>query len=520
MTNEVSKQIDKKKQPGRTLWEDKSRVALIDVGSNTIRLVVFDLNGRLPQPVFNERAFCGLGATLGSTGKLSAGSQRLARKTIHRFSSLAKQMKVDHLDIFATAAVRDASNGADLIQAVFEETRREMRVLSGQQEAHHAGLGVLAGIPKAEGLAGDLGGGSLEFAMISRGRIGQTASLPIGTLRLLDMFGDELTDAEAYIDKTLKSVPWLTEAIGQDLYAVGGTWRSLAKLHMVRENYPLRILQQYELPGTEAKKFARKIYNENDPADAVNAGISSKRARMLPVAALVLHRVMKLIKPGQFVVSANGLREGILYDNAQRDLRKKDPLIEFCKDTARRQSRFPEHGSDLRRWISPLFENEDEDILRLQYAICLLSDIGWTGHPEYRAEFTMEQIMQRQILGLSHADRAFIALALFVANGGKVGGESAALPVSLLRQDQVKLAKQIGLALRLGQRISGGTKKLLGRSTLQINETEVTLSVPDRYEYLVGDSVRSRLKALAVVMGREGVVDLTPAEATSPAATQ
>jgi exopolyphosphatase/guanosine-5'-triphosphate,3'-diphosphate pyrophosphatase len=511
LTDAVSKQIDKKTQQGRTLWEDKSRVALIDVGSNTVRLVVFDLNGRLPQPVFNERAFCGLGATLGSTGKLSAGSQRLALKTIHRFSSLAKQMKIDHLDIFATAAVRDASNGPELIEAVFEETRREMRVLSGQQEAQHAGLGVLAGIPKAEGLAGDLGGGSLEFAMIGRGRIGQTASLPLGTLRLLDMFGDELKGAEAYIDETLADVPWLADTIGQEFYTVGGTWRSLAKLHMIRESYPLRILHQYELPSAKANRFAREIFKNNDPTDAVEAGISGKRARMLPVAALVLHRVMRLTKPSQIVVSANGLREGILYDNAQRDLRKKDPLIEFCKDTARRQSRFPEHGSDLRRWISPLFENESEDILRLREAICLLSDIGWTGHPEYRAEFTMEQIMQRQILGLTHADRAFIALALFITNGGTVGGESTALPVSLLRRDQVKLAKQIGLALRLGQRISGGTKKLLGRSTLQLNDSQVTLSVPDRYEYLVGESVRARLKALAVVLEREGVVDITPA---------
>jgi exopolyphosphatase/guanosine-5'-triphosphate,3'-diphosphate pyrophosphatase len=519
LTVSASTQVDKKDRQDSILWEDKSRVGLIDVGSNTVRFVVFDLDGRLPQPVFNERAFCGLGATLGSTGKLSVGSQRLARKTIHRFSSLAKQMRVDHLDIFATAAVRDASNGADLIQAVFEETRREMRVLSGQQEAQHSGLGVLAGIPKAEGLAGDLGGGSLEFAMINRGRIGQTISLPLGTLRLLDMFGDDLQGAEAHIDETLAEAPWLAEALGQELYAVGGTWRSLAKFHMIKEAYPLRILHYYELSGPKAKEFARKVYRENSPQDAVDAGISVKRAQMLPVAALVLHRVTKMIKPSRMIVSSNGLREGILYDKAQRDLRKKDPLIEFCKDTARRQSRFPEHGKDLRRWISPLFENESEDDLRLRRAICLLSDIGWTGHPEYRAEFTMEQIMQRQILGLSHADRAFISLALFVTNGGRVGGDSTALPVSLLHRERVKLAKQIGLALRLGQHISGGTKKLLGRSTLHLSETRVVLSVPERYEYLVGESVRARLKALSVVMGRPGKVDITPAKITGPAAT-
>ena len=202
-----------------------------------------------------------------------------------------------------------------------------------------------------------------------------------------------------------------------------------------------------------------------------------------------------------------GLREGILYDNAQRDVRKKDPLMEFCKDTARRQARFPDHGRELRRWTSELIEDESDDEKRLRHAVCLLSDIGWTGHPEYRAEFTLEQVMQRQILGISHADRAFVALALYVTNGGAPDNPQTAIATSLMTPERIELAHHIGLAIRLGQRISGGTSKLLGRTTLATSKSQVILKVPERYEYLVGESVKSRLKALAGVMGKEPHVD-------------
>jgi exopolyphosphatase / guanosine-5'-triphosphate,3'-diphosphate pyrophosphatase len=501
-----SEKADGKKRPGRTLWEDRSRVGLIDVGSNTVRLVVFDLDGRLPQPVFNERAFCGLGDHLGTTGKLSDESQHLARETIHRFSSLAKQLKVDHLDIFATSAIRDATNGQDLIDAVYGETKRKMRVLSGEQEAQHSGMGVLAGIPDASGLVGDLGGGSLELASVCKRRIGQTCSLPLGTLRLLDMFPDRMDDAIPYIDEELAKVPWLADMKERPLYAVGGTWRSLSKYHLITTGYPLRILHQYEVDGKAALNFATKVFKANDPDAAKAAGIGRKRVKSLSIAALVMQRLLRVTSSDKLVVSALGLREGILYDNAQRDMRIKDPLIEFCKDTARRQSRFPEHAAELRRWTSPLFEEEDDEQARLRSAICLLSDIGWTGHPEYRAEFALEQIMQRQILGISHADRAFIALGLFAVNGGKGKTPNVTLASGMLSKERATLANQIGLSLRLGQRISGGTKMLLGRCALKIEGAQVVLHVPARYDYLVGESVETRLKVLAKALNLESCV--------------
>ncbi len=504
----ASGSASKTKTSQRVLWEDKTRVGLIDVGSNTVRFVVFDLEGRLPQPVFNERAFCGLGDAIGSTGKLSLKSQRKARQTIHRFTSLAKQMKVDHLDIFATSAVRDATNGQCLIDAVKEDTSYEMRVLTGEQEALHSGMGVLAGIPDAQGLAGDLGGGSLELAVVKKGRIGKTVSLPLGTLRLMDMFGDDVAAARKHIDVCLDSVPWLADYAGEGLYTVGGTWRSLAKYHMQSRDYPLRILHQYEIPATQAGAFASKTFKQNDPEAAIAAGISGKRARMLPIASLVMERMLKKAAPSKVVISALGLREGILYDNARRDLRKKDPLIEFCKDTARRQSRFPEYGKELRRWVAPLFEGESEEQYRLRQAVCFLADIGWTGHPEYRAEFAMDQVMQRQILGVTHADRAFIGLALFVANGGGAKGTPGKSVEAMLRREDIMRAQQIGLALRLAHRISGGTKKLLGRCALAMDEKAVTLSIPARYDYMVGESVQGRLKTLSHNMKRKAVVEV------------
>ncbi|MBI1181363.1 MAG: Ppx/GppA family phosphatase [Alphaproteobacteria bacterium] len=489
------------------VWQLPARIAVIDVGSNTVRLVAFDIQGRIPQLIFNEKAFCGLGKALATTGRLDPEGMELALNAIHRYVTLADQMRVSHMDIVATAAVREAANRDSFAAQVEEITGgRALRIISGVEEAHYAALGVVAAIPDADGVAGDLGGGSLELVGIDRGTVRDGESLPLGTLRLLDAHGGNMTAAGKAVEASLAELSWLKEFKGRNLYAVGGTWRAIARLHMTVRNYPLRILHNYEIDGGEARRFLRDIATHATEANALAAGVPRKRIPMLPVAAMVMARLLKRLSPDRVVISGLGLREGILFHHAPEELKRADPLLAFCREMATRRSRFPEHGDDLMHWIDPLFAGENIREKRLRYAVCLLSDIAWSGHPSYRAELAMDQIMLAQVLGTDHPGRAFIGLALFVLNGGSAEAPGTERARDLLGPPEIARARAVGLALRLAQRISGGTQELLGLSHLGLDAERITLTIAPHGEYMTGESVERRLQILADAMSRQPAI--------------
>lgn len=491
------------------VWQVPARIAVIDVGSNTVRLVAFDLQGRIPQLIFNEKAFCGLGKALATTGRLDPAGMEMAIDTIHRYVTLTDQMRVSHLDIVATAAVREAANRDEFAARVTEITGgRSLRIISGAEEAHYAALGVIAAIPEADGIAGDLGGGSLELVGICKGAVTRGESTPLGTLRLMDAYGNDTAAATKAIDAALAGHDWLKEFSRRDFYAVGGTWRAIARLHMAYRNYPLRILHNYEIEREELRRFLRDINSHVSEAEILAAGISKKRMVMLPVASLILQKVLKLVSPKRVIISGLGLREGILFHHAPEELKRADPLLAFCREMAQRRSRFPEHGDDLMRWIDPLFRRENTREKRLRYAVCLLSDIAWSGHPSYRAELAMDQIMLAQVLGTDHPGRCFIGMALYVLNGGSPDNPAADRARSLLKPEEILRARAVGLALRLAQRISGGTQELLGLAHLNVTDQTVTLVVQPDGAYMAGESVQRRLELLASTLGKQPSISL------------
>lgn len=489
------------------IWDQSGRVGVIDVGSNTVRLVAFDIGGRVPQLVFNEKAFCGLGRNLATTGSLDPDSRSLALSTIHRFVTLAERMGVVHLAMIATAAVREAADGEEFAAAVEQICGAPLKIISGEAEAHYAALGVMSGSRDVDGLIGDLGGGSLELVLMRKGSVGESASLPLGALRLLDAHGDDRQAATEAIEEVLDGVDWLNAMKGTHLYAVGGNWRALARLHMERTEYPLRILHGYEMAGDDARQIARDV-SKRPIEEQDLTSVARKRWSTMPMAALVMQRLLKRLASERVTVSAFGLREGVIFDHAPDRLRLADPLIEFCLDAAEKRSRFPAHGDSLMRWIDPLFPVESPRQNRLRYALCLLSDVGWNGHPEYRAEFAMDQVLLSQLSGVDHAGRGFISLGLFIINGGALDSPSAAVARALLDEADLTLAHKVGLALRLGQRISGGTRELLDHVVLAIDGEELILTVRGAENYLLGESVERRMSNLATAMGLKVAVQL------------
>jgi len=442
-------------------------VAVVDLGSNTVRLVVFEGKTRVPTPMFNERFFCGLGRGLGATGHLDEDAIPQVMTSLDRFRRIADSLGAPRLNVLATAAVRDGVDGAELVRRIERRIGQRVKVLSGSAEAELAASGVLSGMPEADGIVGDLGGGSLELAEVRDGRIGRTASLPLGPLRLAEYGRADSLRAVREVTRHLRQVPWLARGRGRSFYAVGGSWRALALTHIALTSHPVHMVHGYSLARADAQALALELRGPDGRGLAKLAGVAERRIDMLPRAATVLERIIARMRPAEIVFSATGLREGFLFDQLDRRARARDPLLAAAQELAGRESRDPAFGVRLIEWTKPLFPREKSAEARLRAATCMLTDLGWREHPDYRADQVFLRILRHPFLALDHADRVMLAASLYVAAGGKLGKATTTSALELLDRDRRHRAAVMGAALRLAHVVSGGAIGVLGHARLR-----------------------------------------------------
>ena len=470
--------------------------AVIDIGSNSIRLVVFDGLKRAFLPLFNEKVICGLGRGLQSSGQLSPEGVQSALVNLTRFAAIARAMKVAELRMVATAAVREAENGPEFVAEVERRCEASVEILSGEEEARLAAFGVLAGIPDADGVIGDLGGGSLELVALYDERLGASKTLALGPLRLMDIAKGRQKKAVEVIDSELKKLEWLDEIEGRDFYAVGGAWRNLARLHMEQVEYPLHVLHGYAMPRGEAEQLARLVAGLGKRSLARIPAISRRRAETLPYAALLLGRLLRRCRPARLVLSAYGLREGLMLDRLPAETRDSDPLIAAAVELAEANGRFSDLGDALTRWTDPLFPDETPALRRLRAAACHLSDLAWREHPDYRADHARNRVLHYPFMALDHPGRAFLAAAVSTRYGGDGTSSAAETILALLSPGELQRARVTGLALRLAYTLSAGVPSLLDKVSLESKEGRLCLALPGDGSIPSGEVVEQHLQAL------------------------
>ncbi|MEM9231940.1 MAG: Ppx/GppA family phosphatase [Pseudomonadota bacterium] len=482
------------------------RVGVVDVGSNSVRLVVFDGVARSPAYFYNEKILCGLGVGLQETGLLNPDGRTRALAAIRRFAALARVMQVTVLTGVATAAVREADDGKEFCRIVEAETGLSLHVASGDEEAVLAAKGVLLGWPQATGLVCDIGGASMELARVKGGEIGARGTSPLGPLRLADL--GSVKAMEKWISD---EIDLLTETVGRQaprIYLVGGSWRAIARLDMERTAYPLKVLHEYRIGTKQLVKTCDWLADATLDELKDLTDTSEARLELVPLAARVLRRLVKTVRPESLSVSSYGLREGLLYERMPGSLRARDPLLEAARHMEQSRARFPGFGASLYTWLMPLYHDAELAELRLIRAACYLHDITWRAHPDYRAEVCFETVTRANLSGLDHIGRVF--LGTVILNRYK-SGRSGPMPgvLSLLPEPVLRRAETLGRAIRLGAMLSGAAPGSLEDTELTVRNGALLLTLRGDARALRGEAVERRLGALAGRLGLKAEVRLS-----------
>lgn len=490
------------------------RCGVVDLGSNSVRLVVYEGECRNPLAIFNEKAVLRLGRGMSATGRLNDEGMAQAFTVMHRYHAVARAMGARPFEVLATAAVRDARNGPDFVAALTQRLPGvKISVLSGLQEAELSAEGVLCGIPSANGILADIGGGSLEVVRLDNGTRGPSQTLRLGVIRLMERSGSDPVRARAIAETDMQSVPWLSDAVGADLYLVGGAWRALARIHMAQTGYPLHMVHHYTIGREEARDLAGLISSAGRRALERLPAMPRRRIDDLPFAAVVLRRLLRLTGVRRVVFSASGLREGWFMQRMTHDVRAQDPLLSAAQDMAARLGRDPSLPPSLMQWTQPLFPRETPEAQRLREVACWMSDIGSHDHPEFRAEQAFLRVLRQPGIGLDHYARAFLALA--TAMRYEVDADAPFLRPARLLLDvaSANRAEVLGVALRLAYTLSAGTPDLLAGTSLSLRGGQLVLRLQEDSGVFAGESVMRRLDRLAQAVGLEAATETATAQA-------
>jgi len=496
---------------GRPLFEDPAaqalaRVGVVDVGSNSVRLVVFDGAARSPAYFYNEKIMCALGAGMSQTGHLNPEGRKRAISAIRRFAALAKGMGIPPLTAVATAAVREATDGQDFRDEVLRETGIKLWVIDGREEARLSAQGVLLGWPGSYGLVCDIGGSSMELADLAECKVGRRLTSALGPLKLREIKGGKKS-IKAYVRATMQDLHRdMNFETGMRLFLVGGSWRAIARVDMERRSYPLTVLHEYRMSSRQISMTAEYIRKSDLTELRGRCHISDSRMSLVPLAAIVLKELIRTFKPKDVAVSSYGIREGMLYEQMPRALRERDPLIESCRFAENKDARLPGFGRILYDFVKPLFPRANWQRQRIIKAACLLHDVSWRAHPDYRAEVTFDNATRANLGGLKHYERVLLGLALMNRYSSKTTSPRFDPLFAMLTPEQIKEAEILGKAMRLGAMLWLTADEQPGTLTWHRKAGALTLRLTEHARPLYGEVAEVRFNALANALNATGTV--------------
>jgi exopolyphosphatase / guanosine-5'-triphosphate,3'-diphosphate pyrophosphatase len=479
-------------------------IAIIDIGSNSVRLVAYEGLTRAPTPIYNEKVLCGLGRNVATTGRLDEVAVDRALKALKRFKLLCRTIGVAELQVLATAAARDAANGEAFLQAAADACGCPVDLLSGAREAELSALGVISGSYQPNGVVGDLGGGSLELVDIAGDDVGTGITLRLGGLALQDLSDNSPRKARKIVREALERAAPLKALKGRTFYAVGGTWRALARLHQADRGYPLRVMHGYTVDPEDELGFL-SLVEEKDAATLKEIEeVSEARRPLLAYGAIVLEEIIRAGRPAEISVSVLGVREGRLYEMLSPEQRRLDPLIEAANEINLLRSRAPQHGWELISWTDAFMRSaglpETVSERRCRHAACLLADIGWRASPDYRGEQSFNLIANAGFVAIDHPGRAYLGLSVFFRHEGIQLEKASQTLRSVAGEHLFQRARLLAGLMRVAYPISVAMPGVLPKTPLTMRAGAVVLSLPRDMEALASERLMNRMRHLARLM--------------------
>lgn len=490
-------------------------VAIIDIGSNSVRLVVYEGMARALTPIYNEKVLCGLGRHVATTGRLDDDAVDRALRALARFKVLCETMSVSEVYVLATAAARDASNGPAFLEAASKACGRPIDLLSGAKEAQFSALGVISGFHAPDGIVGDMGGGSLELVDVNGFEVGEGVTMPLGGLALQDLSGGSLKKAQRIIRATLARAPeYLENLHGRTFYAVGGTWRALARLHQAARDYPLHVMHAYLVNPEDGLDFLHLVEEVDAKSLKDIESVSEARRPLLAYGAILLEEIIRLGRPKEVAISAHGVREGLLFDKLDHETRRRDPLLSAASDLNLLRSRSPRHGEELCAWTEQFMLSlglpETDNERRLRHAACLLADIGWRAHPDYRGEQSLNLIAYGAFAGLDHPGRAYLALSIFFRHEGLSPDKVSSRIKTLAGPRLLERARLLAAMMRVAYPVSVAMGGILPKAPLIARGNQVVLQLPRQMEALANERLAGRVRALGKLLNMEPGIEILP----------
>ncbi|AJY46035.1 exopolyphosphatase [Martelella endophytica] len=486
-----------------------SPVSVVDIGSNSVRIVIYEGLSRAPTVLFNEKVLCGLGRGIAATGKMNEEGVERALQALKRFKALSVQARAGTMHVLATAAAREAANGPAFIDAATEILGTEVRVLTGKEEARYSAYGVISGFFEPDGIAGDLGGGSLELIDIKDKTYGDGITLPLGGIRLSELSEGSLAKARNFVKKQVKKVAFLEKGRDRTFYAVGGTWRNIARLHMEFNNYPLTMMQGYEIGFQDMMAFLDKIGEDEEQKDPAWQAISKNRRMLLPYGAIAMREVLSIMQPKSICFSAQGVREGLLYSLLSTEDQQQDALLVASQQLAILRARSPKHANEIANWTGLMMRRfgveETPEEARYRQAACLLADISWRAHPDFRGSQSLNVIAHSSLIGITHPGRVFIALSNYYRFEGLRDDHHTDGLGSIATPEVLERAKLLGGLLRVAYLFSASMPGVVGALDFlpsQEKGVDLELVVPEMYGDFIGERVEGRLDQLAKLTGK------------------
>ncbi|MBI1393417.1 MAG: hypothetical protein GC152_11810 [Alphaproteobacteria bacterium] len=482
------------------------RRAVIDIGSNSVRLVIFDGPLRAPFAIVNEKALCGLGRDQGVDGVLSREASDGAIDTLLRYRRLLDAYGSPPTKAVATAAVRSAANGAAFIKRA-REIGIDVEVIDGRREAELAALGVISFEPRATGLIGDMGGGSLELVAVEEGALADPTSLPLGPFSLMRATCGAISQAPALIASAFADAPGVFRQSREILYAVGGAWRAIARLHLRHRDYPLPILHEYSIGRSDILDICSFIAAQSRESLLNIHSVPRRRIDAIPYAALVMAAVVRACGAKRVVVSAGGLREGLIFDELSDADRRQDPLLVGAAFFRSRLSPAPYAGAAAFKAIAPMFDGDPTFDRRVAEAACLMMDAAAYFHPDTRGRHAYDAALRASLYGVSHAERVMLALALFVRHQGRRAELEIGREGILLTEDQRQFAVRLGLAMRFVASLAPKAPQALSKVTILLESDGLIVRVPNSQLPLFQETAQKRLASLAEAFNTDARVD-------------